>query len=357
MKVPLLWIPFTIGLLCSCNGTTNQVVRDRKALPRPFKAKLTRSQGSTQNDEVKCGLQDGAGNLWFGTAHEGVYRYDVKGFSQFTVTDGLSDNTVWSILEDGKGKIWFGTDSGLSRWDGKSIARIALSQVLHEKRSPTHAPPTEPAVWSLRQDKHGTIWIGTADGMLCLKDDVLSNFLDDPKLKNPSHLTLKMVEDIHEDRNGKIWFASGMPPGEEGLCRFDGTTLTQFKPGGESWLRTVLEDREGVLWLGTRHVGTWKLDGAAFSRFSKEPHLGTPRLVDRSGNIWFSGEESENGINSYTGIWRYDGKNLRNYTAKDGMPEFYVWCMVEDRSGNIWLGTRNMGLYRFDGKSFSSFSS
>jgi ligand-binding sensor domain-containing protein len=192
--------------------------------------------------------------------------------------------------------------------------------------------------------------------MMRLKDGILSKFLDDPKVKNPSHLTLKMVEDIREDRNGTLWFASGMPPGEEGLCRFDGNALTQFKPAGESWLRTVFENREGVLWLGTRHTGTWIYDGKAFSPFSKDPHLGVPRLVDRSGNIWFSGEESENGVNSYTGIWRYDGKKLRNYTAKDGMPEFYIWCMVEDRTGNIWLGTRNMGLYRFDGKSFTSFS-
>ena len=192
--------------------------------------------------------------------------------------------------------------------------------------------------------------------MLCLKGGVLSNFLKDPTLKNPSHLTLKMVEGIHEDRNGTFWFASGMPPGEEGLCRLDGNTLTQFKPGGERWMRTVLENPNGVLWLGTRHIGTWNYDGKFFTKFSKEPRLGLPRLVDRSGNVWFSGEESENGVNSYTGIWRYDGKSLRNFTAKDGLGEFYVWCMVEDRTGNIWFGTRNMGLYRFDGKAFKSFS-
>lgn len=354
-RVPLLCLPLTAALMCSCTGSTN-LVEERQVPPRPTTAKLTRSQGSTQYDEVKCGLQDAVGNLWFGTTGEGVYRYDGKGFSQFTAKDGLSNNTVWSILEDNKGRIWFGTDSGLSRWDGKSIACISLSPGRENTHSPDNALPAELAVWSLRQDRHGTIWIGTGSGMLCLKDGVLSNFLEDPKLKNPSRLTLKMVEAIHEDRKGNIWFASGMPPGEEGLCRFDGTTLAQFKPGDQRWIRTVLEKRDGVLWLGTRSLGTWKYDGKSFSQFSKEPNLGVPRLVDRSGNIWFSGEESENGVNSYTGIWRYDGKNLRNYTAKDGMGEFYVWCMVEDRAGNIWLGTRNMGLYRFDGKSFTPFS-
>lgn len=263
--------------MCSCTGSTN-LVEERQVPPRPTTAKLTRSQGSTQYDEVKCGLQDAVGNLWFGTTGEGVYRYDGKGFSQFTAKDGLSNNTVWSILEDNKGRIWFGTDSGLSRWDGKSIACISLSPGRENTHSPDNALPAELAVWSLRQDRHGTIWIGTGSGMLCLKDGVLSNFLEDPKLKNPSRLTLKMVEAIHEDRKGNIWFASGMPPGEEGLCRFDGTTLAQFKPGDQRWIRTVLEKRDGVLWLGTRSLGTWKYDGKSFSQFSKEPNLGVPVL-------------------------------------------------------------------------------
>lgn len=30
--------------------------------------------------------------------------------------------------------------------------------------------------------------------------------------------------------------------------------------------------------------------------------------------------------------------------------------MLEDKSGKIWIGTRNIGLYRFDGKTFSGFS-
>jgi len=30
--------------------------------------------------------------------------------------------------------------------------------------------------------------------------------------------------------------------------------------------------------------------------------------------------------------------------------------MLEDKKGNIWFGTRNTGLYRFDGSVFTSFS-
>src|SRR5579871_1684800 len=114
-------------LIISCSRSYNTTVQERGSInPPTLRPKLTRSQGSDRYQEIRCGLQDKAGNLWFGSTGEGVYRYDGKGFAQFTVHDGLADNTVWSILEDTMGTIWFGTDSGLSRWDGKSIRSIPI---------------------------------------------------------------------------------------------------------------------------------------------------------------------------------------------------------------------------------------
>ena len=83
-------------------------------------SKLVKTQGSGEHDNVHVMLQDRAGDLWFATTGEGVYRYDGKSFTQFTQKDGLSNNTVYSMLEDASGNIWFGTDAGISRYDGKS---------------------------------------------------------------------------------------------------------------------------------------------------------------------------------------------------------------------------------------------
>jgi ligand-binding sensor domain-containing protein len=47
---------------------------------------------------------------------------------------------------------------------------------------------------------------------------------------------------------------------------------------------------------------------------------------------------------------------VTKYSAKDGLTSNAVFMVFEDRGGNIWIGTRNMGLYRFDGKQFTSFS-
>jgi len=93
----------------SCNGQINTNLS--KEINNPQKTltseqpKLIKTQGTDPYQNIHCGLQDKAGNLWFGTTGEGVYRYDGKSFTQFTVKDGLSNNKVWSILEDTAGNI------------------------------------------------------------------------------------------------------------------------------------------------------------------------------------------------------------------------------------------------------------
>jgi ligand-binding sensor domain-containing protein len=356
-----------VGVLSVCTAAPAKSPDANTQEPHPIsgtsrapKLKLTRTQGSDRHQTVRSGLQDKGGNLWFATTAEGVYCYDGKGFTQYTIRDGLNSNTVWSILEDKKGRIWFGTAAGLSRWDGKSIRNVPIS-IASDLSAPAipipgQTAPAQATVWSMLEDKKGTIWIGTSEGMFCEKDGIFSRFLEDGKVQNASRLHLKMVDAILEDRRGNLWFASGMPPGMEGLCRFDGTSVTPFKPGGEGWIRSVSEDREGNLWLGTRSKGVWRYDGKTFSRYSEQAGLGMPALVDRLGNIWFCGEGHENGFESKTGIWRYNGKTFRNFSKMDGMENFEAWCIVEDRDNNIWVGTRNTSLYRYDGKSFICLS-
>jgi ligand-binding sensor domain-containing protein len=150
-------------------GSAKPTGQESRVTLRAPKRKLTRTQGSDQYRQVRCGLQDKAGILWFGTTGEGVYSYDGKGFTQYTVQDGLNSNTVWSILEDKQGRIWFGTDSGPSRWDGKSIRSIPIPSAVGlfapSIPSPSQTFPAQTSVWSMLEDRRGTIWFGTSGGV------------------------------------------------------------------------------------------------------------------------------------------------------------------------------------------------
>ena len=70
-------------------------------------------------------MEDKKGNVWFSAENHGVYRYDGKNFTQFTVQDGLATNTIQHIFEDRKGQIWLSTWKGISVYDGKEITDLA----------------------------------------------------------------------------------------------------------------------------------------------------------------------------------------------------------------------------------------
>jgi ligand-binding sensor domain-containing protein len=122
-----------------------------------------------------------------------------------------------------------------------------------------------------------------------------------------------------------------------------------------------LQDKQGNIWF-SNWGGAYRYDGKSFIKMDG---LSTVLLIllrelsKTKRYLWFGGAG---------GLWRYDGKSFTHFTVKDGVINSNigsfmeagkgndVWSILEDRTGNLWIGTRNTGLYRFDGKSFTSFS-
>ena len=330
---------------------------------------LVKTQGTNQYANLRCIVQDKAGNLWFGASGEGVYRYsrsdtaqsDAGTITNFTTKDGLSNNTVWSILVDMLGTVWLGTDDGLCKYENDTIIRVIFTTEKSKLKNtdPEKVPGTKhaEAVWSMMQAKNGKIWLGTNKGMYWFDGKTFTPLLNEPGVVNKTGFPLLTIGCMLEDKTGKIWLASSIPAGGEGLCMFDGHTIVRYNPENENWFRSIIEGKDGMLWIGTRHLGNWLYDGKTFSHFTLNEELGTPYLCDSQGRIWFAGEEHENGYSSLHGVWSYDGKTFKNYTTRNGMGNYQTWAITEDRDGNIWFGTRNNGVYRFDGKDFVSFNS
>ncbi|MFA6152373.1 MAG: two-component regulator propeller domain-containing protein [Chitinophagaceae bacterium] len=348
-----------ITLTPSCQGQINaeqhrNVAVDQLSFTSKNK-KLIKTQGTTEHQNVHCSLQDKDGNLWFGTTGEGVYRYDGKYFIQFTEKDGLSNNKVLSILEDRSGKIWFGTDDGLACYDGKTISKIPIA-INSSNGFGMSIPQTGiNPVYSMMQDQYGLIWFGTSQDLYCYDGKSFSRFLDRADVKNDQRLKLKSVQCFLEDSKGKVWMGSGPTTGE-GVVLFDGESLTGSRPNGDEWIRYIVEDRNGKIWFSGRQNGVFFFDGKSFKKFTEKLDIGSAILADKAGNIWFDGGEKLTTIESGNGIWRYNGIRFENFNRKNGMGKYAVWSILEDSKGNIWIGTRNMGLLRYDGKAFADFS-
>jgi len=329
--------------------------------------KMIRTQGTGKYDNVHCGLQDKSGNLWFGTTGEGVYRYDGKYFANYTVKNGLCSNTVYAVLEDNSGNIWFGTVSGVCRYDGHAFMPVPVAVTNGGGFNPFAGnTPTlpQPEIWSMLQDKTGKIWFGTSAGVYRYDGTFFTRFLDHDGILNKNGLSLKHVSSIMEDKNGNIWFSTWF----EGLCRYDGQSVTSYKPNGEVWFSTLLEDKTGKIWIGRRDKGVCFYDGTTFANVLQHGIFDScsagPMAEDNLGNIWFCSESGDiTARETKGGVWCYnpsaapgDLKTFTNFTVKEGLSNNSVFSITIDKSGNLWFGTRGMGLCRYDGKNFTSFS-
>jgi ligand-binding sensor domain-containing protein len=81
--------------------------------------------------------------------------------------------------------------------------------------------------------------------------------------------------------------------------------------------------------------------------------LGSSIMViyqDKKNVYWFGSWE--------TGVYRYDGKTLINYTTKHGLPNNRVDEITEDKTGNIYFTAchPNSTISKFDGRTFTALS-
>ncbi len=338
---------FLIMLLfgTACNVPVKENLTKEKELP-----KLRKNIG---NGNVQCGLQDKAGNLWFGTSDDGLYKYDGKSFNQFLVSNGLNSNSVYSLLEDKEGKIWIGTDAGLCIYDGKTFAKIEipLSKTLPPNKNKFNS--NSHRVYNIMQAKSGKIWFVTIDGVYIYDGKSFTPFLINDAA-NGYMTSNDKVERIIEDKEGNVWLGGRT---NEGVFRYDGKSITNLKPmdlfqdgpkpKAHNWGWPQFQDKNGNIWF-SNWGGAYRYDGKTFTSFTKTnglPSNITRIIEDKKGNLWFGASD---------GLRRYDGKTFTYY--KDGLINPWIWEILEDKTGNIWVGTRETGLYLFDGKIFIDYT-
>ncbi len=124
-----------------------------------------------------------------------------------------------------------------------------------------------------------------------------------------------------------------------------------------------MEDSKGNLWIGNNSggspiggIGVLKYDGKKFIHFTKQHQL---RKEDTKGNsldrVFSIGEDTLGNIwfgTVASGVWRYDGHTMKNFTQKDGLDGDFTWIIYKSKAGELWFGGGPNGVYRFNGKSF-----
>jgi len=288
---------------------------------------------------VRPVFQDRNGVLWFGT-ESGVSRYDGRTFTTFTTQDGLADDLVSSIFQDREGNLWFGAyGGGVSRYDGETWTTFTTKDGLASN-----------TVSSILQDREGNLWFGAGylrgeGGVSRYDGETWITFTTKDGLAGNAVLS------ILQDREGNLWFGTR----DGGVSRYGGETWTTFttKDGlAGTTVSSILQDREGNLWFGTWGDGVSRYDGETWTTFATKDGLAGNNvwsiLQDREGYLWFSIQGG--------GVSRYDGQVFATFTVEDGLGHNWVRSIVQDREGNLWFCTGGGGVSRYDSKKFTTFT-
>ena len=268
-------------------------------------------------------------------------------FTRISAADGLSQTRVAQIVQDDQGFIWFGTQYGLDRYDG-----YEFKVFVHEAGRVNSLAGA--FIYSLFKDRSGMLWIGC--------NRILDRF--DPRTQTFTHYRIEAQTDgpadlggtvvhISQDRDGFLWLASAT-----GLHRLDPNTgavvhyrHTPDNPDGLSTndITWTGEDRRGDFWVGTAD-GLDKFDRATGKVLLRLPVPDRVRVAffeDRFGKFWIYHA-------SGAGLASYDRASnvLTPYTfyQQEPSPDALtgVMGMIEDRHGNLWVGSPGMGLLQLD---------
>ncbi len=281
-------------------------------------------------------LQTGDGYLWVGT-EEGLARFDGVSFTVFNGdnTPALSSNYIGRLFEDSKKNLWIGTLGG-----GLAIYRGGKFQRFREKEG--FAAHT---IYSLREDSFNHIWIGTDDGGLIQWNELTQTFT---RYTTKEGLPDNVIHAICPDHQGHLWIAT-----PKGLCRFDRHRFIpcprENNPGKESF-NAVFEDSDYNLWVGS-DKGLFQVKGG---KFLPIPLAGNSTTIiraiceDKDKNIWIATKDS--------GLFRYHKGKCSVLTKKDGLLADEVLAVSQDREGNLWIGTAYGGLNRLKDEKFTTIT-
>ena len=325
----------------------------------------TTADGLAHN-EISRIVRDSRGYLWFCTA-DGLSRFDGYGFTNFGTVDGLPDAYVADFLETRSGEFWVATRGGLARFDpsgrrGRGAGQNgAASPPMFALLLPEGVSGRAAPITVLREGAGGTIWVGTTNGLFLVEQRDGVRTLRSVDIGMPAEsLEVREISDVREDRLGSLWVSA-----VSGLYRRwpDGTAARYTTRDGlpDDLLSSLFVDRQGDVWVGTRHAGFFRASADAsrrpptFDRHSGDelPAFWVFQLFETSdGRFWLA---TGAGLSEFFPARAPPDRQFRSYAARHGISDRGIKALAEDLAGNLWIGTSGGGAMKWTRRGFTTY--
>jgi signal transduction histidine kinase/ligand-binding sensor domain-containing protein len=297
-------------------------------------------------------------SLWVGT-DAGLVRFKEPRVTVYTQRDGLASDFVGDIFQDVDGNVWVDTERGLTRSVNGTFQILTAKEGLADGRyrlarsNATRLPLVRSNAglarwqhdrfvavadvaeidWSrasaVLEDRSGTLWIGTHDGLIRVRDGRAT------RLTTKEGLADDRVLSLFEDRQGRLWVGTL----RNGVTLISNGRLTSWSTRdglAANHVKAFHQDAAGTIWIGTHGGGLSRFKDGKFATISARQGLYNDDifqiLEDDDANLWMS---------CNTGIWRTSLRQLNDvadgarttvesfaYGTDDGM-------LTREASGNF----------------------
>lgn len=298
-----------------------------------------------------------------------AFAFEIQRTTTYTDHDGLSQNTVRSIMQDSKGFMWMGTINGLNRFNGREFVTVKPQPM-------TTIPLQDNRIAGIKEDSNGYIWVQTFSDMILCYNTRLEKFIDyAPNNKSKFFTNILMAS------NGDVWLW-----GTQGVCR-----VRQYNGKLHSWtpetddlfkkpINFIFEDSYGKIWfavdknlysitnnkikvftsnspfLNTHQIGDFlyfvSTEQICEFDVNKQKFLSLIRIPDNyfnpniascllnNGLILIATDNAVYGFNTKEKSFMSTDEFFRGKKLKGGR-------FIHDNKGNIWLNSGSGVLWRY----------
>jgi len=367
-------------------------------------------QGLVQS-QVSALCQDHKGYIWIGTLG-GVSKFDGVNFQNFSTKDGLLNNQINAIYKDSKNRLWYGTMGGVSIKEGKKFKNLAFKHELNNYFVISITEDIKGNIWfstdgggvvkyngkelsyfKIREnknsnyvrhifcDKNNKKWLSTRNGIFTIdqqgeiKDTIrdvnaTQVFVEDNgnfwcstfgdgiihatvdtsyKLTTKDGLINNHIRAFIKKSDHSLWLVS-----KSGVSKLNRRGIKNFtqKDGLKNHnIKTIIEDVEGNLFMGT--------DGGGIIKFTDENFVSYTEQEGLSSNIIMSIIQQNDSVMWFStygkGVCEFYNDKCTFYTESNGLGNNTVWCSTIDQNNKIWFGTSE-GFSVYDGKKFKTYN-
>ncbi len=307
---------------------------------------------------------DKSNDLWIGTWRNGIFKFNERDgtFIKYNLNKKNSNkenSSITGIIDINDNEILITTNN-----DGIKILNKTSKQVdafiKDQKKSDSL---NSNSFLDVYKDRNGLIWMGTADKGINIYVPERTRFLKkNISVYEKNYKNHNVVWRFIEENENILWIITG-----SGLVKYD-NIKNKYTPfyikkdlkvkNTEVSIVSVLDDSNGVFWIGTSPNGMYTFDKKKnkFFNYNFVENYNTllktliikNGIEDSKGNLWFT--TNQNGVIKIN----KERNKLHNVTYDpediNSIGNNITSVIKEGKSGMIWIGTFEGGLNRLDPK-------